>query len=79
MTRRLENISLIPKGTKAFGEYSNSIAYGQSRIFVAWERLIYPNGDALDLGAMPMVDGIERPGRMTRWITISSGIFARPY
>jgi type IV secretion system protein TrbI len=53
---------LIPKGTKALGEYPNSIAYGQSRIFVAWERLIYPNGDALDLGAMPMVDGIGETG-----------------
>ncbi|HEY0792858.1 MAG TPA: TrbI/VirB10 family protein, partial [Chthoniobacterales bacterium] len=47
---------LIPQGTRLCGEYASQVAYGQSRIFVAWERLIYPNGSTLDLGAMPGAD-----------------------
>lgn len=52
---------LIPQGTKIFGEYvsgsGNGVGYGQSRIFVAWQRLIFPNGWTLDIGAMPGADG----------------------
>lgn len=53
---------LIPKGSKTIGEYSSAIAYGQSRIFIAWERIIYPDGSALDIGAMPGVDGQGESG-----------------
>src|SRR4029077_2312975 len=53
---------LIPQGSRLVGEYANSIQYGQSRIFVAWERIIYPNGDALDIGAMPGADGQGEAG-----------------
>jgi type IV secretory pathway VirB10-like protein len=47
---------LIPQGSRLVGEYSNTIQYGQSRIFVAWQRIIYPDGSALDIGAMPGAD-----------------------
>jgi type IV secretion system protein VirB10 len=47
---------LVPQGSRLVGEYSNAIQYGQSRIFVAWQRIIYPDGSALDLGAMPGAD-----------------------
>jgi type IV secretion system protein VirB10 len=47
---------LVPQGSRLIGEYSNAIQYGQARIFVAWQRIIYPNGAALDIGAMPGVD-----------------------
>jgi type IV secretion system protein VirB10 len=47
---------LIPQGSRLLGQYSNAIQYGQSRVFVAWERIIYPDSSALDIGAMPGVD-----------------------
>ena len=47
---------LIPQGSRLIGEYSNAIQYGQARIFVAWQRIIYPDGSALDIGAMPGAD-----------------------
>jgi type IV secretion system protein TrbI len=47
---------LIPQGSRLVGEYSNAIQYGQARIFVAWQRIIYPDGSALDIGAMPGAD-----------------------
>lgn len=47
---------LIPQGTRLFGAYSSNIETGQSRIFVAWQRLLFPNGKTLDIGSMPGVD-----------------------
>jgi type IV secretion system protein VirB10 len=47
---------LIPQGSRLVGEYSNAVQYGQARIFVAWQRIIYPDGSALDIGAMPGAD-----------------------
>jgi type IV secretory pathway VirB10-like protein len=53
---------LIPKGTRLFGSYSDAISYGQNRIFVAWQRLIFPNGNTMDISAMPGVDGQGEAG-----------------
>jgi type IV secretion system protein TrbI len=50
------NYLLIPQGSRLVGEYANSIQYGQARIFVAWQRIIYPDNSALDIGAMPGAD-----------------------
>lgn len=47
---------LIPQGTRLIGAYSSQVAYGQERVMVAWQRLIYPDNRALDLGAMPGTD-----------------------
>ena len=43
---------LIPQGTKLFGTYGNEIQFGQERVLVAWNRLVFPNGNTLDLGQM---------------------------
>ncbi len=47
---------LIPQGTKIFGAFSNSIQFGQERVFVIWNRLVFPNGQTLDLESMQGVD-----------------------
>lgn len=47
---------LIPQGTRLVGQYSSSVAYGQNRVLVAWQRLIFPDGKALDIGSMPGAD-----------------------
>ncbi len=44
---------LIPQGSRLVGEYSSQVQYGQSRVFAVWQRIIFPDGKALDLGAMP--------------------------
>jgi type IV secretion system protein TrbI len=33
------------------------VAYGQSRILCAWQRIVFPDARALDIGAMPGADG----------------------
>lgn len=44
---------LIPQGTRLIGLYSNEVSYGQDSVLVAWQRLIFPDGKALDIGSMP--------------------------
>lgn len=53
---------LIPQGTRLVGQYSSSVAYGQNRVLVAWQRLIFPDGKALDIGSMPGADGAGYSG-----------------
>ena len=43
---------LIPQGSKVVGSYSSNIVYGQKRILVAWNKVIFPSGDALNLSNM---------------------------
>lgn len=47
---------LIPKGAKLTGSYDSRVIFGQRRVLVAWTRVIYPDGSALSLGAMPGAD-----------------------
>ena len=53
---------LVPQGTRLVGQYSSDIAYGQERVLMAWQRLIFPDGRALDLGAMPGADSAGYAG-----------------
>jgi type IV secretion system protein TrbI len=43
---------LIPQGTRIFGRYDSNVSYGQGRLLINWERLIFPNAATLDLGGM---------------------------
>lgn len=53
---------LIPQGSVLVGEYNSGVVYGQERVLIAWQLLRFPNGDQLDIGAMPGVDGKGRAG-----------------
>ena len=47
---------LIPQGSKLYGAYDSRVIYGQSRVLIAWNRVIFPDGSAVTLGAMPGTD-----------------------
>jgi type IV secretory pathway VirB10-like protein len=47
---------LIPQGSRLMGLYDSKISYGQKRIMVVWNRMIFPNGASLDLEGIPGVD-----------------------
>jgi type IV secretion system protein TrbI len=47
---------LIPQGTKIYLTYESEIAFGQASVFVAAQRLVYPDGKTRDLGSMPAAD-----------------------
>ncbi|MGN0916088.1 MAG: TrbI/VirB10 family protein [Succinivibrio sp.] len=44
---------LIPHGTKIVGQYASNASFGANRVFLGFNRLIFPNGSSLYLGAMP--------------------------
>ena len=50
---------LIPRGSRLFGRYSSSIDKGQRRIMVAWDRVVTPDGQSVELAAY----GTDRIGR----------------
>jgi type IV secretion system protein TrbI len=43
---------LIPQGTRLYGHYDSHVSFGQGRLLVSWQRLIFPNAYTLELGAM---------------------------
>ncbi|EFS22166.1 bacterial conjugation TrbI-like protein [Fusobacterium gonidiaformans 3-1-5R] len=47
---------LIPQGTKIIGTYDSSITFGQERLLVVWQRLIFPNGRTILLENMQGID-----------------------
>ncbi|WP_448099865.1 TrbI/VirB10 family protein [Luteibacter jiangsuensis] len=53
---------LIPQGSKLVGRYNHSVVLGQSRLLVAWQRIVFPDGKALDIGAMEGVDSAGYAG-----------------
>ncbi|MFC5460738.1 TrbI/VirB10 family protein [Massilia niabensis] len=70
---------LIPKGSRLVGAYSSDVAYGQARVLVAWQRIVFPDGKAMDIGAMPGADSAGYVGFNDRvnnhyWRTFSSAV-----
>jgi type IV secretion system protein VirB10 len=55
-------ILLVPQGSKLIGTYDSQLAFGQSRVFLAWTRLILPNGKSLDLPREPGADAAGYAG-----------------
>jgi type IV secretory pathway VirB10-like protein len=53
---------LIPQGSRLVGSYASDVAYGQSRILIGWQRIIFPDGKAMDIGSMPGADGAGYAG-----------------
>ncbi|WP_303960924.1 TrbI/VirB10 family protein [Succinatimonas hippei] len=47
------NSILIPKGSKLIGQYGSGPGFGQTRIMMGFNRLIFPDGKSLNLEAMP--------------------------
>lgn len=47
---------LIPQGAKVVGSYDNQVAFAEKRVLIVWDRIIFPNGDSLDLQGMAGVD-----------------------
>ena len=47
---------LIPQGTRIIGEYSNDVTFGDRRVLLVWNRLIFPNGRSIVLERQPGAD-----------------------
>ena len=49
-------ILLVPQGTRIIGQYDNNVQFGQSRVLLVWNRLIFPNGRSIVLERQPGTD-----------------------
>jgi type IV secretion system protein TrbI len=49
-------ILLVPQGTRVVGQYENNVQFGQSRVLLVWNRLIFPNGRSIVLERQPGAD-----------------------
>mgnify|MGYP003653805762 CR=1 FL=1 len=47
---------LIPQGTRIIGEYSSDVGFGDRRVLLVWNRLIFPNGRSIVLERQPGAD-----------------------
>ena len=47
---------LIPQGSILLGSYSANVTYGQERVMVAWNSLIYPDASEISIGGQPGTD-----------------------
>ena len=59
---RSPNVVLIPQSAKLVGEYNSMVQYGQERLMVVWNEIIYPDGSTLDLRSMAGVDQLGQAG-----------------
>ncbi len=53
---------LIPQGTRLIGAYQAAPASGQSRVQIAWQRLVFPDASSMDLPRMPGADSAGYSG-----------------
>lgn len=43
---------LIPRGTNLIGSYNTDVRGGQNRVFMAFNRMVFPNGASMQIGSM---------------------------
>lgn len=49
-------ILLVPQGTRIIGQYDSGVGFGQRRILLIWNRMIFPNGRSIVLDRQPGAD-----------------------
>ncbi|QSB45652.1 TrbI/VirB10 family protein [Tsuneonella flava] len=59
-------ILLIPQGARLIGEYDSQITAGQTRVLLAWDRLILPDGRSIILERQPGADAAGFAGLQDR-------------
>jgi hypothetical protein len=59
---RTESVVVIPKGARMIGRYDDRVVTGQSRVMVAWTRLLFPDGRSVALAETPGVDAMGAAG-----------------
>lgn len=75
---------LIPQGSYIIGEFNRTVSYGQSRIEVAFTRIIFPDQSSIDLGTMEGADmagnaGFEDQVNNHWWKMMGSAIMAAAF
>lgn len=66
--------TIIPSGSRLIGQYSSSIVQGQNRVMIIWNRVVLPNGIAVQLNS-PGTDALGRAGQGAD--SVNTHFFAR--
>lgn len=53
---------LIPQGARLIGTYESENSYGDTRVFLSWDRLLMPDGASLNLPQMAATDAAGSAG-----------------
>lgn len=53
---------LIPQGARLIGSYASENSYGDTRVFLSWDRLLMPDGVSLELAQMAATDAAGAAG-----------------
>ena len=53
---------LIPQGARLIGTYDSENSYGDTRVFLSWDRLLLPSGASLNLPKMAATDAAGSAG-----------------
>jgi len=53
---------LIPQGARLIGTYESENSYGDTRVFLSWDRLLMPDGVSLELAQMAATDAAGSAG-----------------
>jgi type IV secretion system protein VirB10 len=53
---------LIPQGSKVVGRYDADTVYGQERVLLVWDRIIFPDGSSINIKGMQGADGAGQSG-----------------
>ncbi|MAC59105.1 MAG: conjugal transfer protein TraI, partial [Novosphingobium sp.] len=68
-------ILLIPQGARLIGEYDSQITAGQTRVLLAWDRLILPDGRSIVLERQPGADAAGYAGLQDKVNQHWGGVF----
>lgn len=55
-------VVLIPQGSRMIGVYDADVSFGQRRVLLAWDRIIFPDGRSLQLDRLAGADAAGRSG-----------------
>ena len=64
---------LLPAGSRLIGTYSSDVSIAQSRVLIAWNRAVTPNGTSISLGSV----GADRLGQSGQEGTVDSHFVER--
>jgi type IV secretion system protein VirB10 len=53
---------LIPQGARLIGSYDSTVAFGQRRALIVWQRIVFPDGRSLRLDNVPATDAAGHAG-----------------
>lgn len=57
-----QQVLLVPRGTRLIGSYDSQIAVDQSRLLVAWTRMVFPDGRSVTLPGLGSKDAAGASG-----------------